>query len=481
MSVDTIAAVATGAGRAGIGIVRVSGPGVPGIARAIAGRELAPREAHYLPFGDADGTALDVGIALLFEAPNSFTGEHVLELQGHGGPVVLDLVLSRVLALGARAARPGEFSERAFLNDKLDLAQAEAIADLVESASGAAARAAVRSLAGDFSAEVAAVVAELDALRVWLEAALDFSDEDIDFLSDPDVERRAAGLVARFDALLARSEQGRRLREGLDIAIVGVPNVGKSSLLNALAGLERAIVTDVAGTTRDVLHEDIVLDGVPLHVVDTAGLRESEDPVEREGVVRARRAAAEADHVLLLVDASEPVLPEGIDELLPEVPRTLVVNKVDLLGAPSAARTSGAGARLDAGTPDAGEHAVDEPLTEAGVPMIADMPIETDGPPIAISARTGQGMDELRAHLLSLVGRDASIEGIYLARRRHLDALAEARAFADDALERLREGTMPELAAEELRLARQVLERITGHFDSEDLLGQIFSTFCVGK
>ena len=446
MSADTIAAVATGAGRAGIGIVRVSGPAVPAVARAIAGCELAPREAHYLPFLDADGTPLDVGIALRFEAPHSFTGEHVLELQGHGGPVVLDLVLARVLALGARAARPGEFSERAFLNDKLDLAQAEAVADLVESASGAAARAAVRSLTGDFSAEIGGVVAALDALRVWLEAALDFSEEDIDFLADPDVERRAAALVARFDALLARSEQGRRLRDGLNVVIAGVPNVGKSSLLNALAGLERAIVTDVAGTTRDVLHEDIVLDGVPLHVVDTAGLRESEDPVEREGVVRARRAAAEADHVLLLVDASAPVLPAGIDELLPDVARTLVVNKVDLVDAP-----------------------------------IADTSIETERPPIAISARTGQGMGELREHLLSLSGRDASVEGIYLARRRHLDALAEARAFADGALARLREGTMPELAAEELRLARQALERITGRFDSEDLLGRSSRRFAWGS
>ena len=442
----------------------MSGPRAAAIATAVLGRELAPREATYGAFLDGDGSPLDVGIAIRFAAPHSFTGEDVLELQGHGGPVVLDLVLARALALGARAARPGEFSERAFLNDKLDLAQAEAVADLVESASGAAARAAVRSLAGDFSAEVGAVVAELDALRVWLEAALDFSEEDIDFLADPDVERRVAGLVDRFDALLARSEQGQRLRDGLNVVIAGVPNVGKSSLLNALAGTERAIVTDVAGTTRDVLHEDIVLDGVPLHVVDTAGLRESEDPVEREGVVRARRAAHEADHVLLLVDASAPVLPEGIDALLPDVPRTVVVNKVDLVGAPAR-----------------GELAVGKLLAAAGVPASTDTSAEATGSVIAISARTGQGMDELREHLLSLAGRDASIEGVYLARRRHLDALAEARAFADGALERLREGTMPELAAEELRLARQALERITGRFDSEDLLGQIFSTFCVGK
>jgi len=441
---DTIAAVASGAGRAGIGVVRVSGPLVPMIARSMTARELAPREATHVPFVDADGTALDIGIAIRFAAPHSFTGEDVLELQGHGGPIVLDLVLARALALGARAARPGEFSERAFLNDKLDLAQAEAVADLVETSSAAAVRAAVRSLAGDFSRDIGGIVDALDALRVWLEAALDFSEEDIDFLADPDVERRAVALVARFDALLARSEQGRRLRDGLNIVIAGVPNAGKSSLLNALAGTDSAIVTDIAGTTRDVLREDIVLDGVPLHVVDTAGLRETDDPVEREGVVRARRAAAEADHMLVIVDASDPRLPDAT--LLPDVPSTVVFNKCDLVAAPTS---------------------------------VADDDAATS--PIAISAATGQGLDGLRAHLLALAGRDASIEGVYLARRRHLDALVEARDFADAALARLREGVMPELAAEELRLARQALERITGRFDTEDLLGQIFSTFCVGK
>lgn len=457
---DTIAAVASGAGRAGIGVVRVSGPRVPAIARAVVGRELVPREASYGPFLDADGTPLDVGIAIRFVAPHSFTGEDVLELQGHGGAVVLDLVLARTLALGARPARPGEFSERAFLNDKLDLAQAEAVADLVDSASSAAARAAVRSLAGDFSAEVDGIVDALDGLRVWLEAALDFSEEDIDFLADPDVERRAAALVARFDALLARSEQGRRLREGLTVVIAGLPNVGKSSLLNALAGIDSAIVTDVAGTTRDVLREDIVLDGVPLHVVDTAGLRETDDPVEREGVARARRVAEEADHVLVLVDATDPRLPDT--PLPPEVPRTVVVNKCDLVAAPPRVHVPSV-----AEAPDVGA----SPSANG----------ERRSPTIAISARTGQGMDALRAHLLSLAGRDASIEGVYLARRRHLDALVEARAFADAALARLRDGTMPELAAEELRLARQALERITGRFDTEDLLGQIFSSFCIGK
>ena len=452
MSDDTIAAVATGGGRAGIGVVRVSGPLAPTIARAVTARELVPREATYLPFLDQTGTALDVGIAIGFTAPHSFTGEDVLELQGHGGPIVLDLVLERVLSLGARAARPGEFSERAFLNDKLDLAQAEAVADLVESNSRAAARAAVRSLSGAFSADVEAVVGELDTLRAWLEAALDFSDEDIDFLADPELERRADDLVARFDALLARSEQGQRLRDGLTIVIAGIPNVGKSSLLNALAGTDSAIVTDVAGTTRDVLHERLVIDGLPLHVIDTAGLRESEDPVEREGVRRARQAAATADHVLLVVDAREAALPPVLD-VPTDVPWTLVLNKCDL---------------VDTSGDDSGR----APSDGSGTTPLATL---------SVSALTGAGLDTLRAHLQSLAGRDESVEGVYLARRRHLDALVEARDFAESALERLRTAELPELAAEELRLARRALERITGRYDTEDLLGRIFSDFCIGK
>lgn len=436
---DTIAAVATGSGRAGIGIVRVSGPAVPSIARAIVGQALPAREASYLPFRDADGSPLDIGIALRFVAPHSFTGEDVLELQGHGGAVVLDLLLARVLSLGARAAQPGEFSQRAFLNDKIDLAQAEAVADLVESGSRGAARAAVRSLSGEFSADVEQIVDELDALRAWLEAALDFSEEDIDFLAEPDLARRTRELIDRFDCLLAKAGQGQRLRDGLTVVLAGVPNVGKSTLLNALAGVDSAIVTDIAGTTRDLLHEHVVIDDLPVHLIDTAGLRETDDPVEREGVARAERAVASADHVLVLLDANAPELPTMT---LPEgVPQSRVLTRIDL-------------------------------CPESRLPADRDL---------AVSALTGEGMDDLRAHLVALAGHDSSLEGSYMARRRHLDALKQARAATTAALARLSEGRMPELAAEELRQARQSLEQITGRHDVDDLLGQIFTSFCVGK
>jgi len=326
---ETIAAIASGAGRAGIGVVRISGPNVVAIANAVTGHELSPREAHYLPFIDADGEPIDVGIALRFDAPHSFTGEDVLELQGHGGPVVLDLLLTRVVACGARLARPGEFSERAFLNDKLDLAQAEAIADLIDSSSAAAAQAAVRSLSGQFSADVQHITDELVAVRAWLEAALDFSEEDIDFLADPQLQQRTQRLLASFNTLLARAQQGQRLRDGLSLVIAGNTNVGKSSLLNALSGADNAIVTDIAGTTRDVLHADITLDGVPLHLVDTAGMRDTQDVVEREGIRRAQRAIAAADHVLILVDAVTQSMPKT--ELPETLPRTIVLNKIDLI------------------------------------------------------------------------------------------------------------------------------------------------------
>ena len=443
---DTIAAIATGAGRAGIGIVRVSGPDAPAVARAVTGRALAPREATYGPFLDADGEPLDVGVALLFEAPRSFTGEHVLELQGHGGPVVLDAVLRRTLELGARPARPGEFSERAFLNDKLDLAQAEAVADLIDAASEGAARAAVRSMTGGLSADVDALVDELVALRVWLEAALDFSEEEIDFLAEPELAARADALVAGFDEVLARAGQGRRLRDGLTVAIAGRPNVGKSSLLNALSDTDAAIVTDVPGTTRDVLREDVVIGDVPLRIVDTAGLRETDDPVERIGVGRARAALAEADHALVVVDAALPALPDIEVGDVGRVPATLVINKSDLVAE------------------------VPEVAGAAGFRAV-----------LAVSAATGDGLDALRAHLLALAGRDESVEGVYLARRRHLEALAAAREATAAALGRLRTGELPELAAEELRAAQRALEAITGRFDADDLLGAIFGSFCVGK
>ena len=380
---DTIAAVATGAGRAGIGIVRVSGPEAPRIARAVTGRELAARQAVHGPFLDTDGEPLDVGIALRFEAPHSFTGEHVLELQGHGGPVVLDRVLARTLELGARPARPGEFSERAFLNERLDLAQAEAVADLIDASSEGAARAAVRSMTGGLSGDVAALVDELVALRVWLEAALDFSEEEIDFLADDSLSLRAEALGRAFDATLARAGQGTRLRDGLTVAIAGRPNVGKSSLLNALARAETAIVTEIAGTTRDVLREDILVEDVPVRVIDTAGLRETDDAVERIGVARAREALASADHALLVVDASAPALPDGP---LPDgVALTLIVNKIDLVE--------------DAGGP-----------VEPDRPALADrvaasLGIDPGTARLAVSAADGRGLDALRGHLAALAGR----------------------------------------------------------------------------
>ncbi len=441
---DTIAAIASGAGRAGIGVVRISGPLAPIMANRICGRDLPVREACYLPFLSEDGSVLDRGIALLFEAPHSFTGEHVLELQGHGGPVVLDMIMQRVLQLGARAARPGEFSERAFLNEKLDLAQAEAISDLIDSSSVAAARAAVRSMSGDFSAHVATIQEELIALRVWLEAALDFSEEEIDFLAEPVLQERTVNLIREFDSLLSRAEQGQRLRDGLTIVIAGVTNAGKSSLLNALAGVESAIVTDIEGTTRDVLREEITIDGVPLHVVDTAGLRNTEDLVELEGIRRARAQMDNADHVLVIIDATHPVLPPV--DLPDSVSQSVIINKSD---------------QVDDATLEELQERFDARL--------------------CISAKLGQGLDALKSLLLSLAGHDSAVEGVYSARRRHLDALYHAREATDAALYRLRESTMPELAAEELRLAQQSLDQITGRFDSEDLLGRIFSDFCIGK
>lgn len=443
-NVDTIAAIATGSGKAGIGVVRISGPEVCRIARTITGIELNPRHAHYLPFLDEHSNVLDEGVAILFRAPYSFTGEDVLELQGHGGAVILDMLLSRVTALGARAARAGEFSERAFHNDKLDLAQAEAISDLIESSSKAAARAAVRSMRGEFSAHIDLINKELIALRVWLEAALDFSEEEIDFLAQPQLQERAVRLVREFDSLLARAQQGQRLRDGLSIVIAGTTNAGKSSLLNRLSGDDTAIVTDIAGTTRDVLRTDITINGVPFHVLDTAGIRSTQDTVEQMGIERARNAVTNADHVLVLLDASSPEKP-----VLPEIEptrRTTVLSKIDLVA-------------------DQQQLAL----------------CEQTGATLCLSALTGQGMEDLTNHLLALAGHDGQVEGVYIARRRHLDAIMTARDAVGGALSRLKDGVMPELAAEDLRMAQQSLELIVGRFDSEALLGEIFANFCVGK
>ncbi|HEB98890.1 MAG TPA: tRNA uridine-5-carboxymethylaminomethyl(34) synthesis GTPase MnmE, partial [Thiotrichales bacterium] len=369
---DTIAAVATPPGRGGVGIVRISGPAVPEIARTLLGRLPEPRHAEFHRFRDAGGQVIDEGLALYFPAPRSFTGEDVLELHGHGGPVVMDLLLQRVLALGARAARPGEFSERAFLNGKLDLAQAEAIADLIDSGTAQAARAALRSLEGEFSHRIQALVEALIELRVYVEAAIDFPEEEVDFLAEPEVGQRLTALEQAFDAVQGAARQGRLLREGMTLVIAGRPNAGKSSLLNALAGRESAIVTEIPGTTRDLLREHVQIDGMPLHLIDTAGLRETADVVEREGVKRAWAEIERADRILLVIDDREGLAEEdrGILARLPEgVPVTLVYNKIDLTG-----RSPG---------PAEGED---------------------DRPALGLSARTGAGLDALREHLKAVMG-----------------------------------------------------------------------------
>jgi tRNA modification GTPase len=444
---DTIAAIATAPGKGGIGIVRVSGPGCAEIAREILGVLPRARRAHHTAFRDSDGEALDEGIALFFPAPASFTGEDVLELQGHGGPMVLDMLLARVLALGARIAGPGEFSQRAFLNDKLDLAQAEAIADLIESGSAQAARAALRSLQGAFSERVRALVEGLVGLRGYVEAAIDFPEEEVDFLADAEVTERLTALLTACGALEGAARQGRLLREGMTVVIAGPPNAGKSSLLNALAGYEAAIVTEIPGTTRDVLREHIAIDGMPLHVIDTAGLRATQDRIEREGIRRAREELERADRVLLVVDGStdpHAQVAAALPELPEQVPVTVVENKLDVRGG--------------------------DPRVEPGPPVI-----------LTLSARTGAGIAGLRAHLMDVMGYGGEEAGAISARRRHLDALRRGKAHLLEARRQLEDYRAGELMAEELRLAQEALNEITGEFTSEDLLGRIFASFCIGK
>ncbi|MBK9131994.1 MAG: tRNA uridine-5-carboxymethylaminomethyl(34) synthesis GTPase MnmE [Gammaproteobacteria bacterium] len=448
--IDTIAAIATPAGRGGVGVVRVSGPRAAGIAAAVLGRVPEPRRAEYRVFRTEEGEALDTGLALFFPRPHSFTGEDVLELHGHGGPVVLDRLLRRLLALGARHARPGEFSERAFLNDKIDLAQAEAIADLIDSASEQAARAATRSLSGEFSARVHALVEELTALRVYIEAAIDFPEEEIDFLADAELRRRFLALRHGLDAVIGAARQGCLLREGIRVVIAGRPNAGKSSLLNRLAQRETAIVSEIPGTTRDVLREYIAIDGLPLHVIDTAGLRDSEDPVERIGIHRAWSEIEAADRILLVSDSACSDADEDL-ALLKDRPAlrarlTLVHNKIDLSGRPPALDTRDDG-RVE----------------------------------VWLSATTGAGIELLRAHLKACMGYQAAGEGVFSARRRHLDALARADRNLSEALRQIEEARAGELAAEELRQAQQALGEITGAVTSDELLGHIFSSFCIGK
>jgi tRNA modification GTPase len=450
---DTIAAVATAQGRGGVGIVRVSGPKARDIAQSICGKVPPARYALYGPFTDEQTQVIDEGLALYFQGPHSFTGEDVLELQGHGGPVVLDLLLRRCMSLGARQARPGEFSERAFLNDKLDLAQAEAIADLIEASSEQAARNALRSLQGEFSRRVHALTEQLIALRIHVEAAIDFPEEEIDFLADGhvlgllDEVRTALGLVVK------EASQGALLREGMNVVIAGRPNAGKSSLLNALAGREAAIVTDIAGTTRDVLREHIHIDGMPLHIVDTAGLRTTDDQVERIGVERALDAIHDADRVLLVVDSTAPeakdpfaLWPEFLQRRPAPTKVTLIRNKADLSGEPSRLSSDANGAVS-----------------------------------LALSARDGVGIDLLREHLKACMGFEQTAESGFSARRRHLDALRRAADHLEHGRGQLVGAGAGELLAEDLRHAQQALSEITGAFSSDDLLGRIFSSFCIGK
>ena len=446
-STDTIAAQATPPGRGGVGIVRISGPKSRDCAEAILGHCPKPRYAEYLPFRDAAGEVLDEGIALFFPGPNSFTGEDVLELQGHGGPVVMDRLLERVQQRGVRLARPGEFSERAFLNDKLDLAQAEAIADLIDASSEQAARSALQSLRGVFSARVYELVDSLTELRMYVESAIDFPEEEIDFLADGEVQGRLSRIRESLKAVQQAAHQGSLLKEGMTVVLAGLPNAGKSSLLNQLAGESRAIVTEIAGTTRDILREQINLDGMPLHVIDTAGLRESADAVEQEGIRRAWREIERADRVLLLVDDARGVTheEEAILARLPEgLALTVIRNKADLSGNP---------------------------------PEVRDGEL---GSEIRLSAKTGEGVGLLREFLEKSMGYQGSGEGSFMARRRHLDALERAAANLLTGEQLLQQGS-GELLAEELRLAQQTLGEITGEVSSDDLLGKIFASFCIGK
>ncbi len=445
---DTIVAIATPAGRGAVGIVRLSGPQAFEVCQRIAGTLPAPRHASLRQFKDASGDALDEGLVLVFPAPQSYTGEDVVELQGHGGPVVLDLLMRACCGHGARPARPGEFSERAFLNDRLDLAQAEAVADLINAASAQAAKAARRSLVGEFSHRVTALVEELTQLRVFVEGSLDFSDEDVDWLSDDKLGSRLSALNENLRVLIHEAGQGRRLREGMTVALAGQPNVGKSTLLNALSGNEAAIVTDVPGTTRDLLRENIVIDGMPLTIVDTAGLRTSHDPVERIGIERAWKTLEQAELILFLLDDRTGLTPADQDllERMPCGPETLLLhNKCDLSGhGPQ---------RFDA---DNRVH-------------------------LRIAAAHGAGLDMLRQEIKRVAGLADGSEGQFLARTRHLEALLRAQAHALTAQQRIEARASAELAAEELRLAQQALSEITGVFSSDDLLGRIFCTFCIGK
>ncbi len=441
---DTIAAIATPSGNGGVGIIRISGALAIKIAKKLTDHSISPRQAQFTSFKDDDGTVIDSGIILYFPNPASYTGEDIVELQGHGGSVVLNMLLNRVVNLGARLANPGEFTERAFLNNKLDLAQAEAVADLIESSTEQSVRSAQKSMQGIFSEKINELVDEITELRVYVEAAIDFVDEEIDFLSDGIVQRKIINIIENIKKIQNTAQQGRLLRDGMTVVLAGKPNSGKSSLLNALAGHEAAIVTDVAGTTRDILRERIQLDGMPLHIIDTAGLRKSEDTVEKEGIRRAKEEIKQADKVLLLIDSTDPdcesilqTLPSGLDI-------TKIYNKIDLI----------------------------EKQPEI---------IETEqGKQIYLSIKKDLGMDLLKNFLKQSVGFNSGMDDVFIARRRHIEALNKGKESVEKALVQLKIQA-GELVAEELRQAQNSLAEITGDFSSDDLLGKIFSSFCIGK
>ncbi|MCF6437423.1 tRNA uridine-5-carboxymethylaminomethyl(34) synthesis GTPase MnmE [Pseudoalteromonas sp. MMG022] len=452
-SQDTIVAQATAPGRGGVGIIRVSGALAQTVANQILGKCPKTRYAEYLPFNTLQGEQLDQGIALFFKGPNSFTGEDVLELQGHGGPIVIDMLLKEICQIDkVRLAQPGEFSERAFMNDKLDLTQAEAIADLINATSEQAAKSALHSLQGDFSKHINMLVEKVIHLRMYVEAAIDFPDEEIDFLSDGKVSGDLNAIITQLDEVRKQAKQGSIMREGMRVVIAGRPNAGKSSLLNALAGREAAIVTDIAGTTRDVLREHIHIDGMPLHIIDTAGLRESPDKVEQIGIERAWDEIRQADHVLFMVDGTDTqetdptkIWPDFMQQLPAGMDVTVIRNKIDL-----SAETAG-------------------------------MCQQSDYPVLRLSAKNTEGIDLLRDHLKACIGYQGATEGGFMARRRHLDALERAAEHLDIGKTQLEMHIAGEILAEELRLTQQYLNEITGEFTSDDLLGKIFSSFCIGK
>jgi tRNA modification GTPase len=441
---DTIAAIATPPGNGGVGIIRISGLSASEIAKQLTNKYFLPRQALFTSFKDENQTIIDSGILLYFPNPSSYTGEDTIELQGHGGTIVLGMLLKRVLSLGARLANPGEFTERAFLNNKLDLTQAEAVADLIESSTEQSVRSAQKSMQGVFSEQINELVDELTELRVYVEAAIDFVDEEIDFLSDGVVENKIKKIAEEIKKIKKTARQGRLLRDGMTVVLAGKPNVGKSSLLNALAGHEAAIVTEIAGTTRDILKEQIQIDGMPLHIIDTAGLRESDNVVEKEGIRRAHEQIKQADKILLLIDSTNSEIDSIINSLPDNLNITKIFNKIDLLGKE---------------------------------PKIIE---SQDGTQIYLSVKKRLGLDLLTDHLKKSVGFNGETDNVFIARKRHIDALRQGQEFVESAIVQL-QNQAGELVAEDLRQAQNSLAEITGAFSSDDLLGKIFSSFCIGK